>query len=418
MLPRPGGRSSRVRRCLQLSFAFLAFVLLLLLPSPPRVVPPAAAARVAAPAGGGASPQLTRGSQGCIGGVDWFSLRRRALGGRRAPPLLDLSSAQLAANSRVLLISSDTRPLARSWANRTYSSLSMALNRQYAHAHGYDFAFVRTFASAQPRGANREERDAACFHPAFALWRVHNWCKVLTLWAATAGAVDSAGAPLYDLVVYLDSDAIVQDLGAPIAESWSPAHGGVVHGAPFCGGGGVGGLSGCAAGNGSGPIFVFYSDNAPGEPASPNLGFFAMRNVPRTLRFLRDWWDFKDDVEGHKFATYAFHEQTGMWRLMQPSRGWGPGVTVLGTRWAPDDLAKMVRHINSEENRYFTAGNFRVNKFSAHAEQRGIAGAAYEAAVADTIASCDAVDLDVLNIVAHLDAWSAANGPTLATEYG
>jgi hypothetical protein len=44
--------------------------------------------------------------------------------------------------------------------------------RRHAHAHGYDFAFVRTFASSAPPGANREERDAACFHPAFALWRV------------------------------------------------------------------------------------------------------------------------------------------------------------------------------------------------------------------------------------------------------
>jgi hypothetical protein len=391
--------------------AFLVFALLFLLPGPASPSPRLPPGRAFAHAPTTLSPQLTRGSQGCIGGVDWFSLRRRALGSRRAPPLLDLSPAQLAANSRVLVISSDTRPLAKAWANRTYSSLSMILNRQYAHAHGYDFAFVRTFASSSPPGANREERDAACFHPAFSLWRVHNWCKVLTLWAATAGAVDAGGAPLYDLVVYLDSDAIVQDLGADVSESWSPAHGGVVHGAPFCGGGG--GLAGCTAGNGSGPVFVFYSDNAPGEPASPNLGYFAMRNVPRTLSFLRDWWDFKDDVEGHKFATYAFHEQTGMWRLMQPARGWGPGVTVLGTRWAPDDLAKMVRHINSEENRYFTAGNFRVNKFSAHAEQRGIAGAAYEAAVADTIDSCDAVDLDVLDIVKHLDAWSARHGPTV-----
>jgi hypothetical protein len=84
----------------------------------------------------------------------------------------------------VLLISSDTRPLEPSWESRTYSTMTMALNRHYAQHHGYDFAFVRTFASSKPPGANLEARDAACFHPGFQLWRVHNWCKVLTLWAA------------------------------------------------------------------------------------------------------------------------------------------------------------------------------------------------------------------------------------------
>ena len=402
---------ARNLRCLQLLAALAALLFLLLTPSPAPPPPPRASLSARPPPlpRGAPPPALKRGSQGCVGGVDWFSQRRRALGPPRAPPLIDMSPAQRAANARVLVISSDTRPLQRSWANRTYSSLSMALNRQYALAHGYDFAFVRTFASSRPEGANREERDAACFHPGFKLWRVHNWCKVLTLWAATAGAVDEAGAPLYDLVVYLDSDAIVQDFGADISEAWSPRVGPLVHGEPFCGGPpGDTTLAGCTSLNGTGPLFVFYSDNAPGEPASPNLGFFAMRNAPRTLSLLRDWWDFVDAEEGHKFATYAFHEQTGMWRLMQPARGWASGVTVTGARWAPDELAKMVRHINSEENRYFTSGNFRVNKFSAHAAERGLAGGEYEAAIADTVESCDAVDLDVLDIERHMSAWKGA----------
>ena len=408
--------SRRSQRCYHLLQLLAAAGALLVLALSGRAGGPAAAA-AAASASGGRAPALAllspppppgraalqRGSQGCVGGADWFERRRRALG-PLPEPLIDMSPAQRAANARVLVISSDTRPLARAWANRTYSSLSMALNRQYAQAHGYDFAFVRTFASSRPEGQFSAERDAACYHPAFGIWRVHNWCKVLTLWAA-ARALDAGGArPLYDLVVYLDSDAIMQDLGGDIADTWSPALGGLVFGAPFCGGApGATTLAGCATPNGTGPLFVFYSDNVPGEPASPNLGYFAMRNTPRTLAMLRDWWDFVDEVEGHKYAYYAFHEQTGMWKLMQ--RAWRGGVSVMGTRWAPDDLAKMVRHINSEEARYTHPRDFRVEKFSQHAQGRYLAGEAYEAAIADTVDSCDAVDLDVMELVRDMDAF-------------
>ena len=159
----------------------------------------------------GARPKLVRGSQGCIGGADWFTVRRKTLGFTREP-LLDMSPAQRAANSRVLLISSDTRLLRRSWENRSYASLSMILNRQYAYTHGYDFAFVRTCHSSQPPGLYSEERDAACFHPYFKLWRVHNWCKVLILWAAATATEEVEGGgtrPLYDLVVYLEDGDVV-----------------------------------------------------------------------------------------------------------------------------------------------------------------------------------------------------------------
>jgi hypothetical protein len=360
-------------------------------------------------AGGGLTsvrPKLTRGSQGCVGGSDWFTRRRKALGMRREP-LFDLSPAQRAANARVLVISSDTRPLRSSWENRSYASLSMVLNRQYALAHGYDFAFVRTYFPTKPPGLYSEERDAACFHPGYKVWRVHNWCKVLTLWAAATAVEEVPGQgtrPLYDLIVYLDSDAIMQDFSGDISDTWAPHMGSVVFGAPFCGGPTTGGttLEGCTSLNGTGPLFLFYSDNIPGLPQSPNLGYFAMRNTPRTLSMLRDWWDFVDEVEGHKYAYYAFHEQTGMWKLMGPERGWGGGVTVTDTRWAPDSLAKMIRHINSEEGRYFVPRDYRVDTFSRHAEARSIAGKEYEAAIADTIDSCDAVDLDVLEMVQHL----------------
>jgi len=288
----------------------------------------------------------------------------------------------------------------------------MILNRQYAQTHGYDFAFVRTFLSSHPPGLYSDNQDAACFHPAFKIWRVHNWCKVLTLWAAATATEETEGGgtvPLYDLVVYLDSDAIIQDLGGDISDTWGPNMGNVVFGETFCAGkkrpgDAASSLDGCTSLNGTGPLFLFYSDNIPGLPQSPNLGYFAMRNdIPRTQAMLRDWWDFEDEIEGHKYAYYAFHEQTGMWKLMGPDRGWGTGVSVTDTRWAPDSLAKMIRHINSEEGRYFVPRDFRVETFSKHATHRNIAGKEYEDAILDTINSCDAVDLDVLEIVKHMD---------------
>ena len=87
-----------------------------------------------------------------------------------------------------------------------------------------------------------------------------------------------------------------------------------------------------------------------------------------------------------------------MWKLMQPARGWGGGVSVTAARWAPDGNARFVRHVNSEE--YL----LRVAKFSGILEHAGLGPADYEAAVRGAIDSCQAVDLDMLDIARHMAA--------------
>lgn len=349
----------------------------------------------------------------CTGGVDWFWRRRIALG-PPPEPILQMSQKQQAANARVLLVTSDTRPLVAKWENRSYWGLSSALNRHYALMHGYDFAFVHTFTSSLPAGANLDEKDRACFHKGYVLWRVHNWCKVLTMWAAAQGARDpETGASLYDLIVYIDSDAIIQEVGADISEAWAAGMGKIVFGAPFCSASAADAagsplegtsLAGCAVRDASvrDSIFFILSDNIIGDPGNPNMGFYIMRNEPRTLSMLRDWWDFVDPDKGHLYATYAFHEQTGMHRLMtrNTSTNWARAVTVNDARWAPDDQARLVRHINSEENRYDQKSirGMRVDKFEKHWSDRGLSPDDYEQSISKMFEGCEAVDLDVLAI--------------------
>jgi len=94
-----------------------------------------------------------------------------------------------------------------------------------------------------------------------------------------------------------------------------------------------------------------------------------------------------------------------------PGRGgasWAAGVTVTDSRWAPDDAARLVRHINSEENRYgVTPRGLRVEKYTRHWEGRGLTPADVETSVADMLAECDAVALDVLEIGRHLETFAA-----------
>ena len=402
-------RCARRFRTLLVFGALAAFFLIGASP-PPAVRAATRGGALPAPASA-PSPTLTRGASGaCVGGLDWFAARRAARG-PPPEPLVAMSRAQRAANARVLLVTSDTRPLEADWAKRTYWALAVAANRAYARAHGYDFAFVHTFARAPaPAGLFSNATDAACFHFGFGIWRVHNWCKILAMWAATAGAPG-----LYDLVVYIDSDAVIQDVGADISEAWAPRNGNVVFGPPFCAGGGGGGgggalagttLAGCAAdaANASArdALFLIYSDNSPGDPANPNLGFYVMRAAPpRTRSLLRDWWDFVDAAHGHLYATYAFHEQTGMYRLMRGA--WGAAVTVTDSRWAPDAEARLVRHINSEENRYGGPAGLRVGRFTRLLAERGMGAAEFEREVAETLASCDAVDLDVLAVARDIE---------------
>ncbi len=144
--------------------------------------------------------------------------------------------------------------------------------------------------------------------------------------------------------------------------------------------------------NDAGPVLLFYSDNVPTEPGSPNLGFSVMRHTPRARALLRDWWDFDE----HRYAVHAFHEQTGMWKLMQPAKGWGGAVSVTAARWAPDGNARFVRHVNSEE--YL----LRVDKFSRLLENAGVGPRDYEAHIRDAVNSCQVVDLDMLAIAEHM----------------
>jgi hypothetical protein len=404
----------RCRRGLRCALLIIAAVALFLLPAPLPL--PAPRVRAAAkPASAVAAPPPPAARASCEGGVDWFSARRTASGPPPEPPIA-MSAAQRGANARVLIVTSDNRPLEASWERRSFWALATMLNRDYARAHGYDFAFVHTFLSATPPGLYANDTQRACFHARYALWRVHNWCKVLIMWAAV-NAVDARGAPLYDLVVYVDSDAIIQDVGADISEAWAPGAGARVFGAQFCdddddpsataAAGPLAGttLAGCggAAAAPTTPLFIIYSDNVPDDPSNPNLGFYVMRNRARTRSFIADWWDFVDEEVGHKYAYYAFHEQTAMHKLMR--RNWGGAVSVTMARYAGDEQARLVRHINSEENRYGGPNSkMRIDRFSRHWLGRGGDAESFEAAVRQTLASCDAAELDVIATAAHLEA--------------
>jgi hypothetical protein len=209
---------------------------------------------------------------------------------------------------RVLLFMLDDRPVSHAWPETIdFVSISAMHNYQYALAHGYDFVLFRPSRKAparDPLGADIGEDPLAkdfqtaakgitglgCFSRAAGAWRASTWCKVLALWALTAEDALDAAAPRFDVLVFIDSDAVVAFPALPVAAAFNnDPRAIIINGKTVYGRGGPSGARGVDApwGAPDGPSHFLLSDKQRGKLQLANLGFFVARDSPQLRPLLK-----------------------------------------------------------------------------------------------------------------------------------
>ena len=116
---------------------------------------------------------------------------------------------------RTMILMSDSRSLHQT---NDYHSLAYAINAHYAQQHGYRLRFYQTpcqpsTTSTTDSKKNNNTKDCiACTHSEFG-GRMSPWCKLLAVNDTLHRYKDQI-----DRVVYMDSDAFVQNLQEPFQE--------------------------------------------------------------------------------------------------------------------------------------------------------------------------------------------------------
>ena len=303
-------------------------------------------------------------------------------GAARAGP----SRAGGAAPPRVLVLMLDDRvpqatlPPADS-TGATYPSIAAVRNYLWARRHGYDFVHFHP-AGGVPNasalglgGAHTALARPACFNSYLRRWRALAWCRLLGVWAASSARPLSA-ASRFDLILYLDSDAVVTDAAHNLSGAFARLQprlrprldppqvvGGVwrdnpdvVH-APL-----VYGQDAGPMGAPEGPTLFFYSDNQPNGQRFPCSGFFVARDGGQLRPFLQTWWNAQIGADAARFDLSPHLEQAMLWRMMEERPDSPPTgvmerlVQVAFAPWAPFDKAGWLTHVTSHET-WETGGN-------------------------------------------------------------
>lgn len=341
-------------------------------------------------------------------------------GAARAP------AASAGGSPRVLVLMLDDRvPQASLPAAGTtgaaYPSIAAVRNYLWAKRHGYDFVHFHPAggvpnASALGLGSLTALARPACFNSRLRRWRALAWCRLLGVWAASA-ARPLAAARRFDLVVFLDSDAVVTDAAQNLSFAFSrwqarlrprlvpPLMDGGVWSdhpdavfAPL-----VYGQDAGEVGDPRGPTLFFYSDNQPTSARFPCTGFFVARDGGQLRPLLKTWWNAQIGADAAALDLTPHLEQAMLWRMMEerpdspPTNAMERVVQVLLAPWAPFDKAGWLTHVTSHET-WETHGNAlpggRPLFFWKVLGELGLSEEGWAAVVAEMRAGCHILPLD------------------------
>lgn len=339
-----------------------------------------------------------------------------------------------AAAPRVLVLMLDDRvpqatlPPADS-TGATYPSIAAVRNYLWARRHGYDFVHFHPAgdlpnASALGLGAHTALARPACFNSHLRRWRALAWCRLLGVWAASSARPLTA-ARRFDLILYLDSDAVVTDVAHNLSGAFARLQprlrprldppqvvGGVWHDrpdvvhAPL-----VYGQDAGPVGAPEGPTLFFYSDNQPSGQRFPCSGFFVARDGGQLRPFLKTWWNAQIGADAARFDLSPHLEQAMLWRMMEerpdspPTNVMERLVQVALAPWAPFDKAGWLTHVTSHET-WETGGNAlpggRPLFFWKVLGELGLSEREWAATVAEMRAGCHILPLDFAAVEADL----------------
>jgi hypothetical protein len=358
----------------------------------------------------------------CLGARGWGDVRAppRAAG---APPPSG-PDAYLSA-PRVMVLMLDDRTMSpalpeASAAAHHYPSIAAVHNYQWARRHGYDFVMFHPLKapnmSAIGGGAEalRGLQKPACFNSGLGRWRGLSWCKLLALWAASvedpAGAGARAGGRRHDLILFLDSDAVVTQPAVNISGAYAEWHprawrGDVVRTAT------VYGAEGGAMGTEGGPSLFFFSDRQPAGMQFANLGFVLARDSAQLRPALKTWWTTQPGQDVEKFDYEPHMEQAVMWRMQEggeespPAAAMRRVIQVSDAPWAPMQEASWLTHVTSEEERG-SWGQARQHFFSSVLGGLNLTDqAAWARQVAEMRAGCHILPLDLDSVDREVQAY-------------
>jgi hypothetical protein len=301
---------------------------------------------------------------------------------RAPPPRADGSP-------RVLIWMLDDRPVSPTFPESTkdYVSINVMHNYLYAQRHGYDFVLLNPTRKAERydlNGAlvdvndpvalsfNPEVKGIAtkgCYNRALLTWRASTWCKVLAQWAFSTENPADETLNRWDLMVFIDSDAVAAFPHVPINESFSET------GTHVMGGNTVYGLNKQReplaslterfdSAHSGANTFYLYSDRQKDlfgqeQWRLANLGFFVVRDTAQLRPLLKTWWTATPGEDYERFDFEAYHEQEIFWRMQtwpEYANAMSRCVRVSDVPWAPlqtdqyNRIGGFLQHVNSEED--------------------------------------------------------------------
>jgi hypothetical protein len=231
------------------------------------------------------------------------------------------------------------------------------------------------------------------------------------MWAASVedpAAGGRGGGRRHDLILFLDSDAVVTAPESNISGAFARGHprawqGDVVHTNL------VYGEEGGEMGTEAGPSLFFFSDRQPAGRQYANLGFVLARDSAQLRPTLKTWWTTQPGMDVEKFDYEPHMEQAVMWRMQEageespPERAMRRVIQVSDAPWAPMQEASWLTHVTSEEERG-SFGKARNFFFGSILERLNLTAAGWEAEVAGMHAGCHLLPLDLDSVDREMQA--------------
>lgn len=204
---------------------------------------------------------------------------------------------------KILVFSSDNRPLSSNIKEAKYNSLSVLINNDYSKLNNYDFVYFQPYYKKINLSV-----DTNCLNPHTKKQRHSSWSKLLsTLKAMEMG---------YDYVVYIDSDAVLRTNNYKL-ETFIEKYG-------------------------KEKDFIFL-DNSPNLKEkienSANAGFFVVKVNSTSKQNIKDWYD----TNLPNYDTNPFWEQCALWWNMINKIK----ASIVPEMHFEEEEGQLVRHLHS-----------------------------------------------------------------------
>ena len=211
---------------------------------------------------------------------------------------------------KVLIVSTDNRPMHHRLEDHDYVGMSGVLMRHYAAKNGYDFFKVSynctklqekvrlKYPEIVEGSIGNDKYGNSVFHPGLKQYRSSSWSKLPLLWYVT-----EEYGQYYDYIWYFDSDATINPnyRNKSLSDAlklWNESNSMTYWGNK----------------NVYKSQILFFS-NFPWRDDLPCAGVILFKVSNNTEKILREWWDYDIPMRNHD----DFMEQDVLWLMIEPT---------------------------------------------------------------------------------------------------